>query len=182
MKKSYYESCASNLRLVGPRFGILLTLTMFVIGGCQSESRVFYEGERCGKIISNAEFTLSTPAELIKAGYRMIGTFKSEPTIHGQTVSKQEFEKNPQKVLDSIAPENAETLKSYYESLDKEVRRKAAEIGGQVVRLEKVERTYPTFRPDIAELVEKAIASDLVVKNVTSIKYWSVWRHENITH
>ena len=122
------------------------------------------------------------PAELTKKGYYMIGSFKSEPTTHGQTVSKKEFGENPKKVLDSIAPENTEDLKSYYESLDREVCRKAAGIGGQLVRLEKIERTYPEFQADIAELMAQTMASGLIMKNVTSVKLWSVWRRKDLNH
>lgn len=176
MKTSYGKSYVANSKLFVVCSSILLMLT--ITGGCQSESRVFYKGESYKKITSKAEFTTLKPTELIKAGYCMIGTFKSESTTHGQTVSKQEFEKNPQKVSDSIAPENVKALKSYYKSLDEELCHKAAEIGGEKVRLEKFERTYPEFRADITKLMEKALASDLIVKNVTSIKHWSVWRHK----
>jgi hypothetical protein len=177
MRTLYNKTFRTYSELFSPCLSILLVLT--IIGGCQSESRVFYEGKRYKQITSKAEFTTLTHTELTRTGYYMIGTFKSEPTTHGQTVSKQEFDDNPQKVLDSIAPENVETLKSYYESLDEEVCRKATEIGGEKVLLERIERTYPEFREDIAKLMEKALASDLTMKNVISIKYWSVWRRKD---
>jgi hypothetical protein len=182
MRKILKKSSGLNLRLLGVFFTGLSLLTITTTSGCQSESRVFYEGKKYKKITSKAELTALTPAELAKAGYCMIGTFVSEPTTHGQSVSKQELEKNPKKVLDSIAPENVENLKSYYKSLDEEVCRIASEIGGEKVRLEKIERTYPEIRTDIAELMDKALASDLTVKNVTSVKHWSVWRHKDLDH
>lgn len=176
MGKLYLKSYAVNNMPFAKFLSILLMLS--ITGGCHPESRIFYEGRSYTKVTSKAELTELKATELAKAGYYIIGTFKSEPTTHGQTVSKKAFEKNPQQVLDSIAPENVESLRSYYKSLDKEVCRKAAKIGGEKVRLEKVERTYPEFDADIAKLMENALASDLIVKNVTSIKYWSVWRHK----
>ncbi len=176
MGTSYVKSYVLNNKAFITCLSILFMLT--ITSGCRSESGIFYEGQSYKKITSKAELTALKTTELAKTGYYMIGTFKSEPTTHGQTVSKQEFEKNPQKVLDSIAPENVESLKPYYKSLDKEVCRKATEIGGEKVRLEKIERKYPEFQADIATLMENALASDLIVKNVTSIKYWSVWRHK----
>jgi hypothetical protein len=176
MKTSYGKNYLVNSKLFVVCLSVLLMLT--IAGGCQSESRVFYKGETYKKITSRAEFTTLKPTELIKTGYFMIGQLKSEPTTHGQTVSKQEFDKNPQKILDSIAPENVKALESYYKSLDKEVCHKAAGIGGEKVRLDKIVRTYPEFNEDITKLMEKTLASDLIVKNVTSIKHWSVWRHK----
>jgi hypothetical protein len=157
---------------------LLLALSISASGGCQSQSRVFYEGRTCKKVISKAELSTLTSDQLIESGYQKIGIFKSEPTTHGQSISKNEFQKNPEKMLDSIAPENAESLRPYYESLDKEICQKAADMGGQLVRLEKIDRTYPAFKPEIEALMEKTMASDLVVKNVTSIKSWSVWRKD----
>ncbi|MBN2019257.1 MAG: hypothetical protein JW749_03430 [Sedimentisphaerales bacterium] len=167
-----------NFTSFGIWFNILLALTISAISGCQSQSRVFYEGQTHKKIVSKAELTSLSPDELAEAGYHIIGTFKSEPTTYGHSVSKKEFQSNPDQVLDSIAPENVESLKPYYESLDKEVCRKAADIGGQLIRLEKIERIYPTFSSDIEALMEKAMAADLTVKNVTTVKHWSVWRRE----
>lgn len=159
-------------------FTLLLALSISAFEGCQSQSRVFYEGQTCKKIVSKAELTALTPDQLIESGYHKIGIFKSEPTTYGQSISKNEFQNNPEKVLDSIAPENAESLRPYYESLDKEICQKAADMGGQLVHLEKIDRTYPAFKPEIEALMEKTMASDLTAKNVTSIKSWSVWRKD----
>ena len=167
-----------NLIIFRTFFKLLLVFGISAIGGCQSQSRVLYEGQINRKIVSIGEFTSLTPDELTKSGYHKIGTIKSEPTTYGRSVSKKEFQSNPEKVLDSIAPENEESLKSYYESLDKEVCRKAADIGGQLIRLEKVERTYPAFSPEIQTLMDTAMSEDLTVKNVTTVKTWSVWRKE----
>jgi hypothetical protein len=159
-------------------FILLLSLSISTFCGCQTQSRVFYDGQTCKKNVSKAELTTLTPDQLIESGYQKIGILKSEPTTHGQSVSKKEFQSNPEKTLDSIAPENVESLKPYYESLEKEMCQKAADIGGQLVRLEKIDRTYPSFEPEIEALMEKAMEADLTVKNVTSVKSWSVWRRE----
>jgi len=154
----------------------LIWLPLVFLNGCAPNARVFYEGTRLQKKISAAVLTTQTAQELRNAGYVQIGIIQSEPTTHGLSVSKKEFEQNPQAVLDSIAPENNEDLAAYYRSLDKEMCLEAAKVGGEKVSLEEIKHTYPSLADDIARKMHEAMADDLTVKFVTSTKYWSVWR------
>ena len=156
----------------------LLVVLIFLVSlsSCSSQSRVFYNGISQYEKSSGAVFTTETEQELIDTGYEKIGTITSEPTTHGLSVSKQEYKQNPQVVLDSISPENTESLAAYYSSLDKEVLREAQKTGGEKVRLEKIKHEYPSYPEHIQKLMYQAMANGLTVKNVTSIKIWSVWK------
>ena len=162
---------------------ILLPLCLLIISvsGCgPSNARVFYDGTKSLKKVSVATLTIETSQELIDGGYEQIGIIQSEPTTRGLSVSKQAFEQNPQAVMDSIAPENTYSLSGYYLSLDKEVCREAARVGGEKVRLEEIKHNYTfPFPEDVASKMKEAMADDLTVRFVTSIKYWSIWKRSN---
>ena len=160
------------------RFRIMLcclSFSLICFTGCTSHSRVSYEGGIFPET-DTAILVRETQEVLLDQGYEQIGTFISEPTTHGLSVSKEEYSKDPQAVLDSIAAENCEQFNDYYASLDKEVCFEAAKVGGQKVRLEKVLHSYPEFREDIAALMEEAMAEGLTMKAVVSTKEWSGWK------
>ena len=154
----------------------LIWLPLVFLNGCAPNATVFYEGTRLQKKTNAAVLTTQTDEDLRNGGYVQIGIIRSVPTTHGLSVSKKEFEQNPQMILDSIAPENDKGLAAYYRSLDKEMCLEAAKVGGEKVRLEEIEHTYPSFADDIACKMHEAMADDLMVKFVTSTKHWSVWR------
>ena len=158
---------------------IFICLLIVSVAGCASNARIFYEGTRTKKTIAKAVLTTETAEELKNAGYMQIGTFESETTTHGLSVSKKEFEQNPQAVLDSIAPENCDMFADYYSSLDKEVCREAAKVGGEKVRLEEIKHDYSFLSEDEKKLMESAMAEDITVKFVTSTKVWSAWKKAN---
>ncbi len=156
-----------------------ICLLTAIFSGCASNARVFYEGTRTTKTVAKATLTAQTPTELQNAGYIQIGTFESETTTHGLSVSKKDFEKNPKAILDSIAPENCDTFADYYSSLDKEVCREAAKVGGEKVLLEEIKHDYSFLSEDQTKVMESAMTEDITVKFVTSIKVWSVWKKAN---
>lgn len=158
---------------------VFICFLIVSIAGCASNTRVFYAGTRNTKTVAKAVLTAETVEELKNAGYMQIGTFESETTTHGLTVSKKEFEQNPQAVLDSIAPENCDMFADYYSSLDKEVCRKAAKVGGEKIRLEEIKHDYSFLSEDQKKLMESAMVEDMTIKFVTSTKVWSVWKKAN---
>lgn len=169
-----------KLVCVNRRFILLGCLGLIVIcfSGCASQVRVSYEGNHFAKVKS-AVLVTETAEMLRDEGFEQIGIITSESTTHGLSVSKEAFAKDSQAVYDSIAPENCEQFKGYYTSLDKEACREAAKVGGQKVRFEKVIRSYPEFRDDIAALQEQVMAEGITTKMVVSIKVWSVWKKAN---
>jgi hypothetical protein len=156
-----------------------ICLLTAIFSGCASNPRVFYKGTRTAKTEAKATLTTQMATELRDAGYIQIGTFESETTTHGLTVSKKDFEQNPQAVLDSISPENCDTFADYYSSLDKEVCREAAKVGGEKVRLEEIKHDYSFLSEEQKKMMESAMANDITVKFVTSVKVWSVWKKAN---
>lgn len=158
---------------------LIVSILIISFSGCASQSRVFYEAISKHDKSSKAVFTTETEQQLIDTGYKKIGTITSEPTTYGLSVSKEEYEQNPQAILDSISPENVEELSGYYSSLDKEVLREAKISGGEKVRLDKIKHEYPSYSEHIQQLMDQAMAVGLTVKNVTSIKIWSVWKRIN---
>jgi hypothetical protein len=158
---------------------LLACLTVLNTAGCESNSRVFFTGAQSKKTVSAAALTTESAQDLINAGYVKIGMIQSESTMCGESVSKQEFNKNPQAVIDSIAPENKKTLANYYSSLDKEACCEAAKAGGEKIRLEEIKHSYPYSDSNTVSQMNKAMADGLTIKFVSSIKYWSVWKKGN---
>lgn len=153
---------------------ILVCFAAAVLGlsGCaEPVNRVFFSGLN-RQAVREAAIVTAAPEELQAAGYERIGVIRSEPMT--QSARASELPRDPNALIEALAPENSPQLTRYYAMIDEQARRKAARAGGQVIRLEEIKHTFPRFTPETAVLLGTDVGKD--IRYVTSVKIWSVWR------